>query len=40
VPPKGVRVVAFDSQGHRVGTAKPFNSLAHPCNPKTWFLDR
>lgn len=40
VPPKGVRVVAFDSQGHRVGTARPFNYLAHPCNPKTWFSDR
>ncbi len=39
VPPKGIRVVAFDSQGHRLGTAKPFNGLAHPCNPKTWFPD-
>jgi hypothetical protein len=37
VVPKGVRVVAFDAQGRRVGTARGRNFIPHPCNPKTWF---
>lgn len=37
VPPKGVRVVAFDAQGQRVGSARASSFIAHPCNPKTWF---
>ena len=37
VPPRGVRVVAFDSQGLRLGSARPVSLLAHPCHPKTWF---
>jgi hypothetical protein len=40
VPPKGVRAVAFDSQGLRVGSARPLSVTAHPCNPKTWFRRR
>lgn len=40
VPPKGVRAVAFDSRGLRVGSAHPPGFLAHPCNPKTWFHPR
>jgi hypothetical protein len=40
VPPKGVRVVAFNAHGLRVGSARPANRLAHPCNPKTWFHRR
>jgi len=37
VPPKGVRVVAFDAQGLRLGSASPRNFIAHPCNPASWF---
>lgn len=37
VPPKGIRVFAFDAQGRRIGTARPPSFLPHPCNPKTWF---
>jgi len=40
VPPTGVRVVAFNAQGLRVGSAHPASLLAHPCNPKTWFRRR
>lgn len=40
VPPKGVRALAFDSQGRRVGSSHPPSFLAHPCNPKTWFHRR
>jgi hypothetical protein len=38
VPPKGIRAVAFDARGRRVGTARHFLlGPPHPCNPKTWF---
>ncbi len=40
VPPKGVRALAFDSQGRQVGSARPLSFAAHPCNPKTWFRRR
>lgn len=40
VPPKGVRAVAFNSQGLRVGSVRPLSFTAHPCNPKTWFHRR
>lgn len=40
VPPKGVRAIAFDSQGLRIGSARPLSFTAHPCNPKTWFHRR
>jgi hypothetical protein len=40
VPPKGVRAVAFNSQGLRIGSARPLSFTAHPCNPKTWFHRR
>lgn len=40
VPPKGVRAVAFNAQGLRVGSARPLSFIAHPCNPKTWFQRR
>ncbi|HEY0392637.1 MAG TPA: hypothetical protein VGC63_13100 [Solirubrobacterales bacterium] len=33
VPPKGIRVVAFDAQGRRVGTARGLHLLPYPCNP-------
>jgi hypothetical protein len=37
VPPKGVRAIAFDARGQRVGSARAMSFVAHPCNPKTWF---
>lgn len=37
VPPKGTRVVAFDAQGLRLGSARPRSFIAHPCNPGSWF---
>jgi hypothetical protein len=40
VPPKGVRAVAFNAQGLRVGSVRPLSFAAHPCNPKTWFHRR
>jgi hypothetical protein len=40
VPPKGIRVVAFNAQDHRIGTAKGLHLIPHPCNPKTWFPHR
>jgi hypothetical protein len=42
VPPRGIRAVAFDAQGRRVGAARPvfLGQQQHPCNPKTWFHRR
>jgi hypothetical protein len=40
VPPKGVRAVAFDAEGRRIGSARSLDFTAHPCNPKTWFQHR
>jgi hypothetical protein len=37
LPPKGIRVVAFDTQGRQVGSARGRAFFAHPCNPKAWF---
>lgn len=38
VPPKGLRVVAFDASGGEIGVAAPIaDPTSHPCNPKTWF---
>lgn len=37
VPPKGIRAIAFDAAGRRIGSARKFSpGLAHPCNPRTW----
>lgn len=40
VHPRGIRVIAFNAEGRRIGSARPPTFLAHPCNPKTWFNRR
>jgi hypothetical protein len=37
VPPKGIRAVAFDAEGQRIGSARPLSFIPHPCNPRSWF---